>query len=174
MKTQCRDCLHFEPSSNSNDSGICRVLPPTRDPGNIIGLWPEILIYDWCGEFEDRDEPEACDDPDATPPPEPFGRIKCVRCGHGVAYHGPSLLCLAANCPCERFRGPDLPPPPKGDPTVNLCVCDHTELGHRLLRDDESRPCGRGGCLQHGCLCYDFTPRSRPSPTPTADKRWRP
>lgn len=57
----CAACVFFDASFDGASYGLCRRGAPRFGPhGTLDGVWPEVDVDDWCGEF--RKVP-ACGDP---------------------------------------------------------------------------------------------------------------
>lgn len=63
----CATCLHWRPETTTEpgvDWGQCRRMPPAMPPIHDeklvhVGVWPHTQETDWCGEWTDRDRPDA-------------------------------------------------------------------------------------------------------------------
>lgn len=58
----CKNCVYYRPIEGEDGWGSCRKNPPKiinplvkyfmeEDNPSLIGYWPEISDYDWCGEY---------------------------------------------------------------------------------------------------------------------------
>jgi DNA-directed RNA polymerase alpha subunit len=56
----CKICEFFVKIDTSDEEcdGICCRFPPTRMGIDDSSLYPELMIDDWCGEFQSKDNPK--------------------------------------------------------------------------------------------------------------------
>ena len=47
----CSRCVYYSPSEKGSSIGQCHRYPP-----NFEGKWPQVLDYQWCGEFSRKEE----------------------------------------------------------------------------------------------------------------------
>lgn len=46
----CKDCKFWDLDEGIPGTGDCRRFPPASTDAGAIGVWPETLAFDWCGE----------------------------------------------------------------------------------------------------------------------------
>ena len=94
MTPACDQCRFFhlrndpESESKSPIDGECRRCPPqvgrpmsedTRRTDYRLGVFPRVMIFDWCGDFETR--PANSDVPYPVPNPPVLGQPNPLRLG---------------------------------------------------------------------------------------------
>ena len=66
MRPRCDHCAHWDGDPSDDRVGLCRRNPPVvlgkqvgllaADEGyDHLGLWPETMAHDWCGEFKRKE-----------------------------------------------------------------------------------------------------------------------
>lgn len=70
MKHECHSCAYWVRIPSDNDGfsrgfGYCRRFPPIfHNPnedryGRYTDKWPYVAAADWCGEWKDKEKPDA-------------------------------------------------------------------------------------------------------------------